>query len=177
MKLSRVLCAALFCMFFLVSFAQAETYIWSSAQVQFDIPEGWSQTLDGVPNATEGDTLVVSSPGDHIAMVFFVIDADDVEKAILKVQKDLEESLNDLEFSEDVSETEINGMPMVTLSGTAEKGKLEVSIDLVITPNAQVLTAVTIANPKEFKKWVNDLMKIVKSLQPYTEEEQEEEER
>ncbi len=163
-----ILCAA-------PAILQAASYHWEDAQVSITIPENWTQKFEDGSDES-GDTLIVTAPNGAMSLLFFVLEADEMDNAIDQVEKDLNATFDDLEFNEDTEDFTINGMPAFSLSGKAEKGKIDVEINLVITPAAKCLTILSIAGPDVFKKYEKDIISIVKGIEPIEEEDDEEEE-
>lgn len=174
MKKSFVL-IILIALTFVPALLEAATYNYEDAHVSITIPDTWSQKFE-TDSDEEGDTLIVTSPKGEIALLFFVLESNEIETALDQLEKDLTSTLNDLEFNDDTEEFTINGMQAISISGKAEKGKLDVEIDIVITPAAKCLTILNVSSPDVFKKYEKDIILIVQGIQPIEEEEEEEEE-
>ena len=94
--------------------ANARTYKDDKAKVQVDIPDKWKVEA-------EEDSLMAQSPDGEIGLIFLVMDAAAVDKALDEMEKELSKIFKDVKPDGEAEEVTINGMKGVSIDA---KGKI-----------------------------------------------------
>ncbi|MDD3690207.1 MAG: hypothetical protein PHI81_09280 [Synergistaceae bacterium] len=93
--------------------AFAGTYAMEKAGIQFTLPDSWQ------PADSRLGTMFVSPKGDMVAFFGEVDGEEGLDGAFAVVDEIVAEAMTDVEY-EDAKETEINGIPAVTIDGAGK---------------------------------------------------------
>ncbi|MCJ7679961.1 MAG: hypothetical protein MUP70_04465, partial [Candidatus Aminicenantes bacterium] len=112
---------------FLVSVAWASvTVTHKETGLKFDLPDNWEYSQDG-------NLFTATSPDESVILMFFVGKADDAADLLENIADELDGIISDPEItSDDVEETEINGLLQIFIEGTGYYGDDEVDFDLTM---------------------------------------------
>ncbi len=137
--------------------SQPETLTHTEAGIQFDLPAGWQKKQDG-------DTLVVNSPDNGVAIVFSVSTEEDWDKAVDAITEELDKIIKNPEFNGEAKEGNLNGMSTVTNTGTGiiEGQKIEWSFTLLDAKKPVLI--VGFADPQTWEKNQAAFNKMVDSI-------------
>ena len=96
----------------LASLASAQDHVLTHKEggIRFALPAGWTSDA-------EGDRLLVHSPDNSVAIVFFVATEDNFEAAIDAMTGEVDKIIDNVKVTNKGKEGEHNGMPMYSVSG------------------------------------------------------------
>jgi predicted Zn-dependent protease len=139
----------------------AEVLTHAGAQVEITVPDKWKQ-------ASDEDSLTITSPDDAMAVVFTVLDSNEADKAFDAIDKELEKALGEIKWQNDgkPSEEKINGMTAWEWNGSAKEGKMFVDCLSIDTPADKTLGVYWFTAAEFEKKYEADVETIVKGLKP-----------
>lgn len=139
----------------------ATTLTHSPAQVEITVPDTWKSSQDG-------DTMTLTSPDEEMAVVFNVLEADQADKALETMDKELEKAIGEITWENDgkFSEESINGMTTYMWNGKAKGGAMSVDCLQIDTPSEKSLVVYWFGTADAEKKFDADIQTIVKGLKP-----------
>ncbi len=139
--------------------ASAETHTHAGAKVTFETPDKWSAKPDG-------DTLQITSPDQGCSIVFVVLSAEDLEKALEAAGKRITEEVKDLEPDGEAEELEINGMKAMVADakGKVDGKAVDVGFAVVETRSDKALLIFGISDAT--KDYEDEVTAVIKSLKP-----------
>lgn len=136
--------------------AQAETVSHAEANVQFVVPDSWSQEKDG-------PTLTISSPDNSLSLMFWVVEPDELEDVGAAIDAALAEIMTEVDNGE-VEETKINGFRAFYVDGTGllEGHNAEWQAAVLMADKPLVMLALGLEGT--FEHFDGDLQRLLKSL-------------
>ena len=140
---------------------QARTYKDDKAKVSVDIPDNWKVEA-------EEDLLSASAPDDSIGLVFLVMPAEAVDKALEELDKELSKMMTDMKPKGEAEEIKLNGMEGISIDGTGkvDGAKVEFGLMLLETKNGKIVMVLGFAQAGTWKKNEAAVAGIFKSLKP-----------
>lgn len=105
--------------------AFAGTYAMEKAGIQFTLPDTWQ------PADSNLGTMFVSPKGDMIAFFGEVDGEEGLDGALAMVDEIVEGVMTDVEY-EDAKETEINGIPAVTIDGAGKSDGADAVVSVAV---------------------------------------------
>ena len=130
------------------------------AGVTIAVPAGWRVSRTS-------DTMSLLSPSGAVLMMFFVVEADELEVALRAMDKTIAGYIDDPEI-ENRRKTEINGMNAIVAdgSGTMDGERVEVGIALALTPIGKVLIVLGLARASAPPERQQEVQRIIRSIAP-----------
>jgi len=130
------------------------------AGVTIAVPAGWSISRTA-------DTLSLLSPSQAVLMMFFVVEADELEVALRAMDKTIARYIDDAEVH-DRHKTELNGMSAIVADGTGKMDgePVEVGIALALTPIGKVLIVLGLARHSAPPERQREVQRIIRSIAP-----------
>jgi hypothetical protein len=143
-----------------IVFAQ-ETFEDKASGVQITVPAGWYY------EAGEKD-LTIYSPNKELGIILTVKEFKEIDKALDQLVKDLQDGFKNIDMGKP-EESETNGMPTLTLAGTAKNSNdvdVVIVYSLILTPKEKILELGAVGTPETIKKYEKQIDEIDKSLKP-----------
>ena len=113
------------------------------------------------------DTMSLLSPSQAVLMMFFVVEADELEVALRAMDKTIAGYIDDAEI-ENRRQTEINGMNAIVADGAGKMDgeRVEVGIALALTPIGKVLIVLGLARASAPPERQQEVQRIIRSIAP-----------
>lgn len=129
--------------------------------VRFAVATGWASEIDD-------DSMSLVSGDESAMLMFFIVDAADVEAALVGLRETLSGVVDDPRMG-DGQERELNGLSAYAIRGTGQvKGTpVTLGIAVVETPSGRVLIVLGIADEDAPKATVRQIDETVKSIRPH----------
>ena len=130
------------------------------AGVTIAVPAGWRVSRTS-------DTMSLLSPSQAVLMMFFVVEADELEVALRAMDKTIAGYIDDAEI-ENRRQTEINGMNAIVADGADKMDgeRVEVGIALALTPIGKVLIVLGLARASAPPERQQEVQRIIRSIAP-----------
>ena len=128
-----------------------------SAGIQFEAPAGW-------PVKPDGEQLLIASPDDTLRMVFWVPQQQSFDSAIKDLDKELSRMIKHSKTNGKPEETEINGMPTYTVSGTGQVNNNDIEWSVDIIKAKKPVIVLSFAQPGAWDKYKQELHAFVNSF-------------
>lgn len=140
------------------TFAQ-ETLYHDDAGVSITVPAYWTYQT--------GETEVsIYSPDEEVAVVLFVVGADDLEGALDALDEMIYQEYPNF-TSSDPESTEINGMPTIFVDGNANDGSgLSISAAVISAPYSEMILF-AVASDAGISNNSYELEQLIMSITPY----------
>lgn len=134
------------------------------AKVELQVPDNWKESRDA-------QKLILTAPEDSITLVFVTMPEAEIDKALAEADKILEESLGEIDWSEEDGEKgqQISNPHKLTGSmwmGTAQKGDVTVVVVAWDNPAENYLCMYYMATKVGTEKYDGDMKAIIQSLKP-----------
>lgn len=134
----------------------ADTVSHAEANVQFFVPDTWSQEQDGA-------TLTISAPDNSMSLIFWVVDVEELEDVGAAIDEALAEIMTEVDHGE-VEETQVNGFQAFYVDGTGllEGHSAEWQAAVLLADKPLVMLALGLEGT--FERFDGDLQRLLKSL-------------
>jgi hypothetical protein len=128
--------------------------------VTIAVPPGWKVSR------TE-DTLSLLSPAEAVLMMFFVVEAPELEVALRAMDQTIARYLESPKI-DNRRTTEINGMSAIVAdgSGIMNGERVDVGIALALTPLGKVLIVLGLARDSAPPERQKEVRRIIRSIAP-----------
>ena len=138
--MKRLIGLAVLAVMCLAGTAFAADVPYEPGKVSVFVPDGWTQATKDDPK-TKQAMLVAADPTQNAGLVFVVLNAANLKKAMKGLDKELKKSLTKIKKGK-FKKVDVNGMPGMAADGTAKtKDGKDISMFLILaeTPNKKVL--------------------------------------
>ncbi len=135
-----------------------ETFDFEYGNVSLTVPANWNHSI-------EGNVLTVESPDKKLYLTFETISPEELDKATEQLGSELTATFPDIKLDE-LEESVINGMEIVSVGGVCEGGTKYAEIDLIVTKNGKVLVATSTMDFSVKEKYKIDLDHLYESITP-----------
>ena len=134
-----------------------EHYQHEEGGIGFTLPDGWFAE-------PEEDSIVVTTPDESLALLFWVPKGNTWEEAIEGVAQELEQIIQSPTLNSEGEEGKLNGMPLYEISGEGmvEGHRVEWSLSLLMARKPVI--ALGFAEPEAWKANRSDYIATVKSI-------------
>ncbi|MCA9688816.1 MAG: hypothetical protein KC636_04355 [Myxococcales bacterium] len=131
-----------------------------AAAVTVDVPGAWKQEQDDA-------SLTVISGDETVLLMFFAVEAADLEAAMTALDRELSASIQQSELS-GFQEGQINGMTATMADGTGmmDGARVDLGIALILLPEGKVMIILGIANPSAPASTAREFSEIMASIRP-----------
>lgn len=136
-----------------------ETFRHKEGGIQFDLPAGWNAE----PN---GDLLQVSVPDKSLHVTFWVAHEDSMDAAVQALDKELGQVLSNIKSDGAPEKSELNGMPVVSGSGSAEVEGAQIHWSIHIIQAKRPVLVLAFGAPGLYQKHASTIAKFVNSIKP-----------
>jgi hypothetical protein len=145
------------------SIADAGTKRYPRAQVGFEVPDAWSEEIDG-------SRFIVSDAKKEAVVIFSSLDVRELKVAASELGKSITAQCAEAKWEGKNRPVTINGLKAMTREGTCKyKNTLvNMGVVLVASPTGRVLLVTTLVNAERRIDHKETLVNIVKSLKPST---------
>jgi hypothetical protein len=161
-NLSKIFAILLFAVTMQVS---AKEHKFTEANLMVSFPAKWSTELDN-------GVLVSSIENEEIAIVFTVIEADNLNKALEAGMTEIHKQYSDLTLDE-VKEEKMDNVTLVYTDGRGKRDdgngnliSVEITVALVPGSNDRFLFIHGVATPDALNKNIDDVGFILKNIRP-----------
>jgi hypothetical protein len=143
----------------LSSLAAAKEINFSSARVNFWVPNEWNLERDG-------ESFVLVEPNEELMIIVVVLEADAVEDALSRLDDEIGQIVDDVTQSSAPREVDHNGMPSLVLDGTGsvDGEAVDLGIMIIETPANKALLAFAIAQSSEASNHADMIERIFNSI-------------
>ena len=124
--------AVLAAVFFGVADCYARNVPIVEGKVSIFLPNSWK-------NAYEGGVVTTESPDGGVAIVFSIIENNQLDAAVQQAEASIVETLGPIRHNGDIVEFTVNGMPATMQKGTSIDGQTAFSLTMVLTPTQKWL--------------------------------------
>ena len=130
------------------------------AGVTIAVPRGWRVS-------STADTLSLLSPNQAVLMMFFVVEADELDVALRAMDGTIARYLDDPQIR-NRRQTELNGMSAIVADGVGKMDgeNVNVGIALALTPIGKVLIVLGLARDSAPPERQREVQRIIRSIAP-----------
>jgi hypothetical protein len=154
-----LLLAVLFAMFFGVADCQARNVPIVEGKVTIFLPDSWR-------NAYEGGVITTESPDGGVAIVFSIIENNQLDEAVVQAEASIIETLGPIRHNGDIVEFTVNGMPATMQKGVSQNGQTAFSLTMVLTPTEKWLMIMYMGQKRQEAIWRSYLNDILNGVKP-----------
>jgi len=146
----------------LASPAAAEIKKHPTANVEIDIPAGWTTNV-------KGENMILTDPTNDVAFILVVSEAKDFKNVVGDLDKKLANFATDIKWANPKPEaTKLNGMDALANRGAAKVSGKDANIGLVVvqTPSNKILLVVVMVESSKYPAHKDEIQKLIASIKP-----------
>jgi predicted Zn-dependent protease len=132
-------------------------YSHPEAGIQFEVPPNWKAEIDG-------EVMTVSAPDNSISIAFWVPQEADIEAAAEAIDSELAKLMTNIKSTEEAQKGTLNGMEMLTVSGTGEIEGTTINWGANLIDAAKPVYVVAFAAPGLWEQHQTQFAQLVKSI-------------
>lgn len=125
--------------------------------IQFALPAGWQSSADG-------DRLLVHSPDQSVAIVFYVATEKNFEAAVDAMTEEVDKIIDNVKVTNEGKESEINGLPAYSVSGIGTMDDKPIAWDVTMLAAKRPVIVMGFAEPGSWKKNEAAYNKLIESI-------------
>ncbi len=136
-----------------------ETYEFTQAGLQLDLPDGWKAEIDG-------DLLTMSTKDEDIAITAWSVQNKEFDAAADALGTELEKVVKSCKVEGDPKPMEINGLKAVGLEGTGKIKGVDIKWLVLMVKAKTPVFFLAFAVPESLDKHSDQVMGIFQSIRP-----------
>jgi predicted Zn-dependent protease len=142
------------------SFKQERVH--ASAQVVIPVPASWKV------DDSQAGTLIMSDPSDEIAVMFMVVEGEDLAGALAGLSAGALAQFPDLSVQGEAESTQLNGMDalLIDAKATSEGQPVDLGLAIVTSPTGKFLLIVGVADSGKLAAHEGEVNEILAGLRP-----------